>query len=83
MEKTTLYLPEQLQRSLAALSRREKRSQAEIIREALDSYISSRSAVRPSSLASGSDDEVSGATSEAWLRENWNESKPRKRKSTK
>ena len=71
MEKTTLYLSGELQRSLAAMARREGRSQAEIIRAALVAYFSNRAPVRLRSIASGSDDEVSGATSEKWLRDNW------------
>ena len=75
MEKTTLYLSGELQRSLAARARREGRPQAEIVREALAAYFSTDAPVRLRSVASGSDDVVTGATSETWLRENWNKSK--------
>ena len=71
MEKTTVYLPGELQRSLVAMAKREGRSQARIIRDALESYLSGRAPVRLRSLGAGSDDVVSGATSEEWLRKNW------------
>ena len=78
MEKTTLYLPGELQRSLAAMARREGRSQAEIVRDALSAYLSRSSPLRWQSIGAGSDDEVRGATSEEWLRKNW-KPKPKKR----
>ena len=81
MEKTTLYLSNELQRSLIAVSRREGRPQAEIIREAIAAYISQQTPVRLGSIGAGSDDEVSGADSEAWLRKNWKNKSPQKRKS--
>jgi len=80
MEKTTLYLPADLQRALAAIAKRDRRPQAEIIREALTSYLSERRTVRLRSIGAGTDDEVSGATSEKWLRKNW---KPSKKTSTR
>ena len=80
MEKTTLYLPGELQRSLVALAKREGRSQAEIVRSALAAYFSGRTPLRLGSIGAGSDDEVSGATSEQWLRKNWKNKNFKKRK---
>ena len=80
MEKTTLYLPGELQRSLVAMAKREGRSQAEIIRAALAAYLSDRAPLRLRSIGAASDDEVSGATSEEWLRKNWNNRGRNKRK---
>jgi predicted transcriptional regulator len=71
MEKTTFYLSGELQRSLLAVARREGRSQADIIRSALDAYLSSRTLLPLKSIGAGRDSEVSGATSEEWLRKNW------------
>ena len=71
MEKTTLYLSRELQRSLAAIARREDRSQAEIIRTALEAYLAGRAPLRLRSTGAGRDDQVSGATSEEWLRKTW------------
>ena len=79
MEKTTLYLPSELQRSLAATAKREGRSQAEIVRDALSTYFSGNAPLRPHSIGAGSDNEVTGATSEEWLRKNWKQS-PKRRK---
>ena len=78
MEKTTLYLPAELQRSLIAMAKREDRSQAEIVRAALMAYFSDRAPLPFRSIGAGSDGEVSGATSEQWLRQNWKDSKKRK-----
>jgi len=81
MEKTTVYLPSDLQRSLAAVSKREGRPQAEIVRTALAAYLSSHGPVGLRSIGAGSDREVSGATSEEWLRKNWK--KPNKTKASR
>jgi predicted transcriptional regulator len=81
MEKTTIYLPSDLQRSLVAAAKSEGRSQADIIRSALEAYVTQRPAIRPSSIGAGSDSEVSGALSEDWLRRNW-KIKPSKTKKT-
>ena len=75
MEKTTLYLPADLHRALGATAKREGRAQADIIREALKTYLSHRTPIRLRSIGAGSDGEVSGATSEKWLRKNWKTSK--------
>ena len=80
MEKTTLYLPGELQRSLQAMAKREARSQAEIVRSALAAYFSDRSPFRLRSIGAASDDEVSGAASEEWLRQNWKSKNRKKRK---
>ncbi len=71
MEKTTLYLPSDLQRSLGAAARREGRPQAEIIREAIAAYLAGQAPLAIHSIGAGSDSEVTGATSEDWLRKNW------------
>jgi predicted transcriptional regulator len=71
MEKTTIYLPDELQRSLAILSKRQRRPQASIIREAITRYLETQRPAKLSSIGSGSDDEVTGASSEEWLRKHW------------
>ena len=83
MEKTTLYLPGELQRSLTALAKREGRSQAEILRAALDAYLSARATPPLQSIGAGSDDQVTGATSEEWLHKNWKSRNPTKRKTAR
>jgi len=71
VEKTTLYLSPELRRSLHAAAVRQRRSQAELIREALTDYLGKLQ--RPSMpwIGMGEDDEVSGATSEDFLRSRW------------
>lgn len=63
MEKTTLHLPTSLKRLLELKARREGRSQAELVREALERYLASPP---PKSLGIGEDTEVTGRTAEAW-----------------
>ena len=68
MKKTTLYLPQRLKRLLEMRARQEGRSQAELIREALERYLS-----RPPSrsLGAGEDPELTGRGAEAWLEAAW------------
>jgi predicted transcriptional regulator len=70
VDKTTLYLPPELRRALHAAAKRRRRSQAELIREALTTYLQ-KERPRLSSIGMGEDDEVSGATSEDYLRSQW------------
>jgi hypothetical protein len=46
MEKTTVYLAEGTRRRLAALSKQARRSQAELIREALEAYLDAQDGPR-------------------------------------
>lgn len=71
MDKTTLYLPADLRLQLEQAAKRERRSQAEIVREALGRYLSAAPAAKFRSVGLGADDEVTGASSEAWLRQSW------------
>jgi predicted transcriptional regulator len=71
VEKTTLYLPAELRRSLHAMAKRRRRSQADLIREALTEYLGRADRPTLSSIGIGEDDEVSGATSEDYLRSQW------------
>ena len=47
MHKTTVYLPEELKASLARMAAEQKRSEAELIREAIEAAVSSRKRPRP------------------------------------
>jgi predicted transcriptional regulator len=71
VEKTTLYLSPELRRSLHAAAVRQRRPQAELVREALADYLSKLQRPRLSWIGMGEDDEVSGATSEDYLRSRW------------
>ena len=71
MEKTTLYLPIGLQRTLREVARRSGRSQATLIREALERYLAGQDRPRPASIGVASDGTLDAADSEAWLRAQW------------
>ena len=71
MNKTTVYVPDDLQRQLREISRRTGRPQADLLREALSEYLSARGRPKLKSLGVGSDTGVAARDSEAWLREHW------------
>ncbi|MBX3030837.1 MAG: ribbon-helix-helix domain-containing protein [Chloroflexi bacterium] len=72
MEKTTLYLPDDLQRELRALSRRTGRPQAVLVREALASYLADNEAPWPTSIGSAtSDGSVQAKDARRWVHEQW------------
>jgi predicted transcriptional regulator len=83
MEKTTLYLPEELQRSLRDLSRRTGRPQAEIIREALGTYVAGQEKPWPRSIGTAADGGISARDSEAWLRHEWSRADARPARRTR
>jgi Ribbon-helix-helix protein, copG family len=72
MQKTTLYLPSDLERELKAAARQDGRPVAELIREALQTYLSHRpDRPRPSFVGSGDDAELSARQTEDWLGTAW------------
>ncbi|MGI8413265.1 MAG: ribbon-helix-helix protein, CopG family [Solirubrobacteraceae bacterium] len=71
IEKTTLYLPEELQRELREAARREGRPQSELVREALSVYLRERPRPRPSSIGMLEDTELGSEDAKAWVRERW------------
>jgi len=71
VEKTTLYMPAELQQGLRALARRTGRPQAELIREAIAEYVGTQERPLPRSIGAGTGGGVSGADSEAWLHDQW------------
>jgi len=72
MEKTTLYLTNDLQRGLRDLSRRTKRPQAELVREALATYLGAQEHPWPSSIGSAtSDGTVEAKDARGWVHEQW------------
>lgn len=73
MQKTTLYLPDMLSQLLKLEAKRQHKSQAELMREALEGYLQERPRALPRSLGLADDAGVSAADSEDWLRERWNE----------
>jgi predicted transcriptional regulator len=71
MEKTTLYLPTELQAGIRDLARRTGRPQAAIIREALERFVGDQERPLPRSIGAGMGGRVNAADSEAWLRSEW------------
>lgn len=78
MEKTTLYLPPELQVALREVARREGRSQAEVAREALERYVAAAGAPQPRSVGAFEQDPARGEPVPAkhakqWVHEQWGE----------
>ena len=71
VEKTTIYLPSELQVALREAARRQQRTVADLVREALDAYLSSQRKPALTSVGLGEDGELSGADSETYLRRRW------------
>jgi predicted transcriptional regulator len=71
MDKTTLYLPPALHRALKEAARREGRSQAEVIRAALEAYLTQRPKTLPRSIGAAADGRVPAANSKEWIRNRW------------
>jgi predicted transcriptional regulator len=71
MDKTTLYLPNELRRALKDAARRSGRAQADLVREALQQYLAKQPRPWPKSIGAGSDGRISAQDSEDWIREHW------------
>ena len=74
MKKTTLYLEESVLAELKLTSRSEGRTEAEILREAINDYLERRRSALPTIVGTGTGRKFTAAESEDWLLENW---KPR------
>jgi predicted transcriptional regulator len=71
VEKTTLYLSAELQLALRALARRTGRSQAVLIREALERYVAGADVPRPRSIGAAADGTLGAPEAKRWVRERW------------
>src|SRR5215475_8558276 len=71
MQKTTLYLPDDLQQELQDASRRTGLAQAEIIRTALRAYLDREGRPAPQSVGMVADGGISAAEAKAWIRQEW------------
>lgn len=71
MEKTTLYLPPELQRALREEGRRSGRPQAALIREALAEYLRKRPRPLPRSVGIVADGKLAARGAKEWLRGEW------------
>jgi metal-responsive CopG/Arc/MetJ family transcriptional regulator len=71
MKKTTIYLPEELMIEIKIVSKQDRRSEAEIIREALGEYLTQRRRPWPRSFGMVADGSFNAADDEAYLEEHW------------
>jgi predicted transcriptional regulator len=71
MNKSTVYLPPELQRRMEQYARRAGVSQAAIIRAALNQYLGQQERPKLRSVGIGENREVHGRDSEEWLRQHW------------
>ena len=71
MNKTTVYLPDELQRGLKDVARRTGRRPAELIRAAIEEFLRVQERPLPRSVGAGEDPELAARDSEDWLRANW------------
>jgi predicted transcriptional regulator len=73
MKKTTVYLPDATHRSLGEVARRENKSQADLIRAAIEAYLERFKYPWPQSIGMGEDTELSARDAKAWVRRAWDE----------
>ncbi|MSQ23667.1 MAG: ribbon-helix-helix protein, CopG family [Chloroflexi bacterium] len=71
MHKTTVYLPEAMERTLKEAARQTGRREADLVREAIAAYLERRGSPQPQSIGAGADDELPARDSEDWLRARW------------
>jgi predicted transcriptional regulator len=71
VHKTTIYLPDETKSEIKLAARFEGRSEAEIVREALDDYFARRRSGLPSVFGKAKGKLFTAAESEDWLLENW------------
>ena len=72
MRKTTIYFPDELKLEIETASRVERRPEAEIIREAVSTYLESRRSRRwPRSFGYAADGELDPAEIDTYLAESW------------
>lgn len=71
MRKTTVYLPEELDRSLKAKAQRIGVPAAELVRSAIERSLDKDAAPRPRSIGAGSGGRFAAADDEAVLERDW------------
>jgi predicted transcriptional regulator len=71
MQKTTLYLTDEIRRNLKEVARWTGRSEAQLVREALTLYLKRQERPVPRSIGAGEDSELTARDSKAWLKANW------------
>ncbi len=71
MVATTIELPVELRRALAAAARESGRDEVEIVREAIEAFLGAQGRPRPVSAGMVDDPGLDGRDTEDWLRANW------------
>jgi hypothetical protein len=71
MEKTTLYFSPALHRALREAAKRAGRSQADIVRDAVEQYLSRIDRPLLKSVGIGADGRLPASELEAWLDREW------------
>jgi len=71
MEKTTLYLPTELLLTFRGLARRTGRSQAALMREALQGYMDQQEAPHFHSIGIAEHSDLNAEDIDEWLAANW------------
>jgi Arc/MetJ-type ribon-helix-helix transcriptional regulator len=71
VNKTTIYLPDELQRRIKEVARGTGRRPAELIRAAIEEFLQAQDRPLPRSLGAGEDTELAARDSEDWLRGQW------------
>lgn len=79
MEKTTLYLPDELHGQIRSMARRTGRPQAELIREALSEYVGRNEQPWPKSIGIVSDGRLRAEEAKSWVRSEWSAAYERRR----
>jgi len=71
MVKTTVYFSDEQMATLDVRARREARSRAEILRDALDAYAETQATSLPKAVGIFEDYEVDSSNIDDWLQANW------------
>jgi hypothetical protein len=71
MKRTTIYLPDDLVVEITIRAKQEQRTEADLIREAVATYLANGKRPLPRILGMASGGLVSGEESEDWLMANW------------
>lgn len=71
MQKTTLYLSDEMRRALRETAKREGKPQAVLIRQALAEYLGRRGRPQLRSIGMGEDAHLAARDAEDWLGSEW------------
>lgn len=71
VRRTTMYLPDDTRQRLADAAAVHGRSQAELIREAVEEFLANAQRPWPRSIGLGEDAELSGRNVRDWIRSTW------------